>query len=155
MYTVQSIVIERPRDEVFAFAADVTNFGKWLHKTIISEACTTPNVVGTTWQQESWSGGIRFKFWNSVTAYAPPEFFAYRAMTNVTTNLVELRFTDMGTRTRVDTEWRMEGRTWYLKLLFACIAQQRFANRMAFESKRHLAGLKAAMEQPALLAQPE
>lgn len=149
MYTVQSIVIDRPRDEVFAFVADVANFGQWLHRTVISEEYKTPGVVGTTWQQESWSGGIRFKFWNSVTAYAPPELFSYQAMTNVTVNHVDIRFTDMGRRTRVDTEWRMEGRNWYLRLLFGCIAQQRFANRMAFESQRHLAGLKQALERPA------
>lgn len=150
MYTVQSIVIDRPRDEVFAFVADVTNFGQWLHKTIISEACTTPHVVDTTWEQESWSGGIRFKFWNKITVYEPPERFSYHAMTNVTSNYVDVHFTDMGSRTRVDSEWRMEGRTWYLKLLFACIAQQRFIDRMSFESKRHLAGLKKVLEQPAI-----
>lgn len=148
MYTAQSVIIDRPIGEVFDFVADVGNFGRWLHRTTVRAEYKTPGVVGSTWEQESVSGGVRFRFWNTVTACERPAFFAYKAVTHVTVNHVELRFHDLGGRTRVDTEWEMHGSRWYLRLLFACIAQERFNRRMAFESQRHLRGLKRALEQP-------
>lgn len=148
MFTAQSVIVDKPIAEVFDFVADVANFAKWLHKTKVRAEYKTPGIVGSTWEQESMSGGVRFRFWNTVTACERPVFFSYKAVTNVTVNQVAIHFHDMGGRTRVDTEWEMRGSRWYLRAVFACIAQERFRARMAFESQRHLQGLKRALEHP-------
>ena len=84
--------INRPIDEVFAYASDIERQADWV--STLSESVKTtsgPTKVGTTYRQVVKFLGRRMEIENEVTAYQPPTVFAFRGKSGPIQ--MEMRFT--------------------------------------------------------------
>jgi uncharacterized membrane protein len=75
-----SITINRPIEEVFAFAADLTNAAKWQTGVIAAEVTSHgPVGVGTKYRYDAEIMGRKLETSGEMTAYDPPRITAWKA----------------------------------------------------------------------------
>lgn len=75
-----SITINRPAEEVFAFAVDTANAAKWQEGVV--EAATTSSGavgVGTTYRYVVKAMGQKLDTTGEITAWAPPKTYTWKA----------------------------------------------------------------------------
>ena len=68
----QSVVINRPVEQVFEFVCDLENDPKWTPGTVMRRTSQGPLGVGTTFEQHDRFMGRRMNFSVEVTDYEPP-----------------------------------------------------------------------------------
>lgn len=74
-----SVTINRPIQEVFAFASDPNNYTKWQTGVLESTATSPgPLGVGTTSRDTRVFLGRRMEQVNEITAYEPPTKYAFK-----------------------------------------------------------------------------
>ena len=88
----ESVTINRPIEEVFAYASNIERQPEWVAPLSESRKTTSgPTRVGTTYQQVAKFLGRRIEMECEITAYEPPAVYAFRAK-NGPMNM-EMRFT--------------------------------------------------------------
>jgi uncharacterized membrane protein len=68
----QSVVINRPVEQVFGFVSDLENDPRWTPGTVMERTSPGPLGVGTTFQQHDRFMGRRMDLSLEVTDYEPP-----------------------------------------------------------------------------------
>ncbi|HKZ83714.1 MAG TPA: SRPBCC family protein [Anaerolineae bacterium] len=75
-----SITINRPIEEVFAFAADIANYAEWETGVIAAEVTSPgPVGVGTQYKIDAEFMGRKLETTGELTAYDPPRITAWKA----------------------------------------------------------------------------
>lgn len=75
-----SITINRPIEQVFAFAADLANNAKWQTGVIAAEVTSPgPVGVGTKYKYDAEIMGRKLETTGELTAYDPPRITAWKA----------------------------------------------------------------------------
>ena len=108
MFTLKkTIVINRPKKEVFDFVSDPANAHKWQSvvksKEWISE---DPHGVGSTQQFVSRFMGLKIKGINEFTVWDPPNQYSFKTINNPITIEEGMRLESEGTSTKVT--WNMQ-----------------------------------------------
>jgi uncharacterized protein YndB with AHSA1/START domain len=71
-------VVQRPVDEVFERLVDLSQYGRWMHRTGLFRRCAltseTPVREGTTYVDSTWMG----TFDGKVTEFVPPNRVAFQ-----------------------------------------------------------------------------
>jgi uncharacterized membrane protein len=138
----REITINRPREEVFSFLANVENDMAW-RPGILDIAHSSGSGEGARYHQ-----GVKGPFGRRVSAdieiteYRPPELIAFRTLSGPVrpTGRYELADTDGGTRVRFVLEAELKG----LQKLMAPMVKKSMGNQVSALQK-----LKQALETPA------
>jgi hypothetical protein len=134
----QSIDIDRPLQEVFAYLADFTNIPAWnYYVEHVRQITPGPVAVGTTYEQTRRTDRQRF----AITVYQAPSALAVTTLPGDRPAFhrhVELR--PVGGGTRVDDRWELD-------LGYLLTLQRLAAPRVKTAVGENLAALKRLLEQ--------
>ncbi len=123
----QSLVINRPVEEVFAFMSDTAKLPQWNPAVIDAELTSTgPVDVGTTFQFSAQFLGRRFESLCEVIAYEPNRHFAFRTTSGPISLEARYTFESVDGATRV-SEVREGAQPGFYKLaepIFRRLAQR-------------------------------
>ena len=76
----EHVTINRPIDEVFAYASDIERQPEWVSPLTDSRKSSSgPTSVGTTYLQTAKFLGRRMEMECEITGYEPPRVYAFRA----------------------------------------------------------------------------
>ena len=96
-----SVTINRPIDEVFAFVADGLNGPKW-RRGIVDIAHASGQGVGTTYRQGvKGPGGRRIAADYEITSYEPPRRLAFKAIAGPVRPTGEYRLAETDGATKI------------------------------------------------------
>jgi uncharacterized membrane protein len=98
----ESVTIDRPVEEVFAYLADIEKQPQWVSSLLEStKNSDEPTGEGTKYRQRAKILGRRFESTNEITAYQPPHVYEFQATSGPMH--VRMRFTLIsdGLETRV------------------------------------------------------
>jgi uncharacterized membrane protein len=139
-----TIYIDRPVDEVFAFLSDFENIPKWNYYVLeVRQLSESPIGVGTTYHQVRKTDEQDFR----IIEFAPDHMVAVKTLPQSSPGL-EMRFTlyEEGNTTRLRDEWKLDtGRPAILERL----ALRRVKSAVA----KNLAKLKKLLEEGRVVLQ--
>jgi uncharacterized membrane protein len=139
-----TIYIDRPVDEVFAFLSDFENIPKWNYYVLeVRQLSESPIGVGTTYHQVRKTDEQDFR----IIEFAPDHMVAVKTLPQSSPRL-EMRFTiyEEGNTTRLRDEWKLDtGRPAILERL----ALRRVKSAVA----ENLAKLKKLLEEGRVVLQ--
>jgi uncharacterized membrane protein len=139
-----TIYIDRPVDEVFAFLSDFENIPKWNYYVLeVRQLSESPIGVGTTYHQVRKTDEQDFR----IIEFAPDHMVAVKTLPQSSPRL-EMRFTiyEEGNTTRLRDEWKLDtGRPAILERL----ALRRVKSAVA----ENLAKLKKLLEESRVVLQ--
>jgi uncharacterized membrane protein len=139
-----TIYIDRPVDEVFAFLSDFENIPKWNYYVLeVRQLSESPIGVGTTYHQVRKTDEQDFR----IIEFAPDHMVAVKTLPQSSPGL-EMRFTlyEEGNTTRLRDEWKLDtGRPAILERL----ALRRVKSAVA----ENLAKLKKLLEEGRVVLQ--
>ena len=139
-----TIYIDRPVDEVFAFLSDFENIPKWNYYVLeVRELSESPIGVGTTYHQVRKTDEQDFR----IIEFEPDHIVAVKTLPQSSPGL-EMRFTlyEEGNTTRLRDEWKLDtGRPAILERL----ALRRVKSAVA----ENLAKLKKLLEEGRVVLQ--
>jgi len=73
----REITVQRPAEEVFERLADLSGYGRWMHRTGLFRRCAptsdTPLGPGTTYRDHTWMG----TFVGEISEFQPPTRIAF------------------------------------------------------------------------------
>jgi uncharacterized membrane protein len=101
-----TIYIDRPVDEVFAFLSDFENIPKWNYYVLeVRQLSESPIGVGTTYHQVRKTDEQDFR----IIEFAPDHMVAVKTLPQSSPGL-EMRFTlyEEGNTTRIRDEWKLD-----------------------------------------------
>ncbi len=102
MRVERSVVICRPVDEVFAFVTDMDNVTRWTPACEIRQMGQGPMAVGARFVQVGEILGRRIEAMTEVTAYTPPDVFAFKTISGPIPLSNAFRFVPVPEGTRVE-----------------------------------------------------
>ena len=100
----QSVVIDRPIEEVFAFVTDIEKFSQWSAELVEARKTSEgPVGVGTTFSGVVQLLGRRMHNTHEVTEYEPNRKLSFRTITSPVPMEAEVRFESIDNHTTVTT----------------------------------------------------
>jgi uncharacterized membrane protein len=98
----ESVTIDRPVEEVFAYLADIEKQPEWVSSLLEStKSSDEPTGEGTKYRQKAKILGRRFESTNEVTAYEPPHVYEFQATSGPMHVRIRFTLTSEGQETRV------------------------------------------------------
>jgi len=137
----ESIVIKRPVDKVFAYAADVKSWPKWRSIIVAAEQTSQgPLGVGTTFKGVVHMMGLNMKWTAKVTEYEPNRkcTMNYTSGSMSYNEYVTFDSIEGGTKTTVVLDTKVGG--------FAKLFSPIIVSSMRKELKKSLSNLKSILE---------
>jgi uncharacterized protein YndB with AHSA1/START domain len=136
----RSIVINRPREDVWAFIADGSNASTW-RPGVLDVAHVSGRGLGETWKQGvKGPGGRRIDADYEITAWEPPQRLAFKAIAGPVRPRGEYRLVPSGDGTELTFSLEAELSGWK-KLVMAGAVQSTMDDEVA-----NLDRLKAVVE---------
>jgi uncharacterized membrane protein len=139
-----TIRIERPVDEVFAFLSDFENIPKWNYYVLeVRQLSENPIGVGTTYHQIRKTDEQDFR----IIEFEPNHTVAVKTLPQSSPDL-EMRFTlyEEGGTTRIRDEWKLETGT-------PAILERLLRRRVKSAVAENLAKLKELLEEGRVVLQ--
>ncbi len=139
----EMVVIARPANEVFAFAANAKDWPQW-HSTMLEAEQTSPNVgVGATFRGVNREMGMRMPWTAEATEYQPDRKWGEKIVSGSVTYQGSLTFEPLGAGTMLKADYDLSvGGA--MKLLGPVLAAT-----MRREMKGNLRKLKGILESRA------
>jgi carbon monoxide dehydrogenase subunit G len=137
----ETLEVERPLDDVFAFIGDFANTRDWDPGVSDASKITEgPIGVGTRYLLDVVFGGRTLPMTYEVTVWDPPNRVVLRGEGSTVTAVDDIRFeaTEAGTRIRYSADLRLKG-------LFR-FAEPFLKGRFDETIRKAMAGMKAALE---------
>jgi uncharacterized protein YndB with AHSA1/START domain len=110
---VSTIEIDRPPEDVFAYATDLVRFGEWQNDVVRVEFHGGgPLGVGSRFTTTRQLGGVKYKTTQEVTEFSPPSKFAAASVGGplLAIGTITIEPLDGGARSRFTSTLDFEGR---------------------------------------------
>ncbi len=140
----QSVVINRPTEEVFAFVADIEKMSQWMSELVEAKQTSEgPVGVGTTYMAVATPLGRRAESTQDVVEYEPNSKFAIKSTSGPVASKDEFTFESVAGGTKVTrvTEAELGG--------FFKLAEPLVARMLKRQFETNFANLKDILEAQA------
>ncbi|GGD19824.1 SRPBCC family protein [Pontibacillus salipaludis] len=137
------VVIEKPREEVFAFTTNIDHFKDVMPNVVHTETLTEGAFgVGTKIKETREIKGRKGTSTIEVIEYVPNERYSVRSVLEGLETIYHYSFHENGTQTTIEFECELKASTLKMKMI-----KPIFKKTLQREDKEHLNLIKQALEE--------